>query len=370
MTLCDQYDDQWELLLLGMLDLEVSAALRAHVESGCLGCRERWAEAARLLAALGSATEAVEPPLRVEQRLRQRLHDFSADTAPTPVIPWRRRAGPVWKQAAAAAALAILVAGGWLGWQNAALRRRLAEAERRLESTSAAVDAAGPPPAAPAPAPAAPASPAAASVFSPGPGGPEVARWERERAQLEEAKSRAESARAATEAELAHLSATQQGAAARAAELERTVEQLTAQLRRLEAEAQRRAGAAREQAAAMQVALDERSMRVTLRAVDPLAGQATASAILSPEGRLLLSARGLPPLPADKCYQLWVIRQDDPAIVSAGVVSVSSEGQALHATRIEGRAARVTGFALTDEPLGGSPAARGRKLLFGSVRQR
>jgi hypothetical protein len=62
-----------------------------------------------------------------------------------------------------------------------------------------------------------------------------------------------------------------------------------------------------------------------------------------------------------------VIRRDTPAIVSAGVVGVSGLGQALHSTRVEGAPGQITGFALTDEPLGGSEVSRGRKLLFGSV---
>lgn len=366
MTLCGRYDEEWELLLLGTLDVELSEAMRAHVLSGCARCAERWAEAARLLSAVGATTESVDPPLRVEQRLRQRLTEASAETARNPVIRSGRRAGTFWQAAGAAAALVALAAAAWLGWRNADLRRRLAEAERRLEASSVV----------PLPA----ASPTPAPVPSPGPGGAEPARWERERARLEDARRHAEAARAAAEEETARLAAAQQAAAAsaaaaldalqqRAEERERAVEQLTARLRRVEAEALRRAGEAREHAAAMRIALDERSTRVVLRAVDPLAGQATASATLSPDGRLLLMARGLPPLPSDKCYQLWVIRRDDPAIVSAGVVSVGGEGQAFYATRVEG-AERVTGFALTDEPLGGSVAARGRKLLFGSVQQR
>lgn len=365
MTSCNRYDDDWDLLLLGTLDPERSTAMRAHVASGCSGCGERWLEASRLMGALGATAEVLEPPSRVEQRLLQRLLEVSAETVPTPVVrPWRR--ATTWRVASAAAALAILAAGGSLARQNAELRRRLADVERRLASTAAAT-----PPAASAAVP-----PTAAPVSPAGPG-PEVARWEGERAQLEQARSRAESARDAAEAEVVRLGAAQRSESLRSAaeldaqqrrveQLQHTVEQLRTQVGRLEADLTREA---RAHAAAMRVALDERSTRVVLRAVDPLAGRATATATLSPEGRLLLAARGLPPLPPNKCYQLWVIQRDGPAIVSGGVVSVSGDGHALYETRVEGQAARVTGFALTDEPLGGSQAARGRKLLFGSVQR-
>ncbi|MET0555884.1 MAG: anti-sigma factor [Vicinamibacteria bacterium] len=365
MTRCNQHDGEWELLLLGTLDPAASKAMRAHVASGCSHCLERWAEAVRLTSALGAALQPVEPPPQAEQRLLQRLLEVSADTARTPAVRVDRTAW-AWRTTGVAAALLLLAGGSWLGWQNADLRRRLALSERQGRSVPAA------PPAAASPAPLVPPSSAPAAPA------PERARWERERAQLVQARRDAESARDTAQAEVARLASTQQeedaragGALAaerrRAAALQHTVDQLTAQVVRLEAEALREE---REHAAAVRVALDERAVRVLLRAVDPLAGQATASATLTPDGRLLLLARGLPALPADKCYQVWVIRQDDPPIVSGGVMSVGGDGQALYATRLAGQAGRVTGFAITDEPLGGSRSARGRKLLFGAVERR
>ncbi len=295
------------------------------------------------------------------------------------------------------AAALVLGVGGALAVQNVAMRRDLDAARGQLASGSPEVgpEATATPVRAPEPAAAAvpaPPSPAASPQTL-----PDVDAWERERQRLESAMAQAEAGRSQAEADVVRLNlaladarraaqtaasapapapmpapvpavtADRGGAAERVAELQATVIQLTADVRRLEGEARRQAEASRDTLATVQGALDDRATRVTLRAIDPAAGRATANATVTPDGRVLLVARGLPALPPDKCYQLWVIRRDNPTILSAGVVTVSAQGQAIHSARVGGAGGPITGFALTDEPLGGSVESRGRKLLFGSV---
>jgi anti-sigma-K factor RskA len=76
-------------------------------------------------------------------------------------------------------------------------------------------------------------------------------------------------------------------------------------------------------------------------------------------------ARNFPALPGGKCYQLWVVRKTIPAILSAGIVNLDREGHGLLFAPPGDDLEQVTGFAITDEPEGGSVVARGRKLLAG-----
>jgi anti-sigma-K factor RskA len=106
--------------------------------------------------------------------------------------------------------------------------------------------------------------------------------------------------------------------------------------------------------------------QIELRAVDPGAGKASARALYSPQGGLLVVAAALPKLDHEKCYQLWLIRKGAPAIVSAGLLQTSDDGRGFLFAQPTGDLAQLTGLAITDEPKGGSVSARGHKLLFGA----
>jgi Anti-sigma-K factor rskA, C-terminal len=74
----------------------------------------------------------------------------------------------------------------------------------------------------------------------------------------------------------------------------------------------------------------------------------------------------LPPLSAEKSYQLWVIGNKGP--VSAGVFYPNSEGTAVVTiSRIEGRADGALQFAVTIEPRGGVPQPTGSMVLAGKA---
>ena len=72
----------------------------------------------------------------------------------------------------------------------------------------------------------------------------------------------------------------------------------------------------------------------------------------------------LPPLSAEKSYQLWVIGNKGP--VSAGVFYPNSQGNAVVTiSRIEGTAEGALQFAVTIEPRGGVPQPTGSMVLAG-----
>ena len=72
---------------------------------------------------------------------------------------------------------------------------------------------------------------------------------------------------------------------------------------------------------------------------------------------------GLPALPPDKIYQLWVIADQKP--ISAGIFSVDLQGRGelrvinLPPTHL------IQAFAVTLEPAGGVPQPTGEKYLIG-----
>lgn len=390
---CSQFDGDWELFVLGSLDEQQTAEMQMHLDTDCPVCTPRFHEATLVLSSVGAALIEENPPASVERALRKRM----AATAPGPARPQpaaeevrSARSGSLPWVLAAAASVAALVVGvqAWnLSNDLARANGRLVAIESRPASTR---DVKETPVAAPA------VLPAKAEQ------GPDLkslqAAWSRERAALESevesstialeaarqegaqlrqsleearmALQRAEARpapapiQAAQGISPAELQKAQQ--AAREAQVQ--VAALQARISRMEDQLERETRLAAGYRSAVQVLQDSGLRQTDLRAVDSKAGQATAQAIHSSHGKLLLVARNLPPLPSNKCYQLWIIRRDNPAVVSGGLLTTNASGQALLATSFEGQASNITGFAITDEPKGGSVVAQGRKLLFGSPR--
>lgn len=81
----------------------------------------------------------------------------------------------------------------------------------------------------------------------------------------------------------------------------------------------------------------------------------------------LLQVANLPPVPTDKDYQLWIIRDNEP--VSAGVFAVSDSTDNFF--KIEGMAAAdeqsANAFAITREPKGGMDQPTGSMYLLGDL---
>ncbi len=85
-----------------------------------------------------------------------------------------------------------------------------------------------------------------------------------------------------------------------------------------------------------------------------IAPRASAKVFLEPaRRRAIVFFHDLPENPGDKSYQLWIIRADQPAPVSAGVFDVTKDGKASIAIENLPIATEIKGLAVTLEPRGG-----------------
>jgi anti-sigma-K factor RskA len=96
----------------------------------------------------------------------------------------------------------------------------------------------------------------------------------------------------------------------------------------------------------------------------PAAPAASARAFWSRSRGLVLSGSNLPPLPARRTYQLWVITAD-PAPISAGLLMPDQDGRVIAMFQTPPDMAKPAAMAITLEPEGGVPAPTGDKYLVG-----
>lgn len=378
---CRQFTDDWDLLALDGLEEERALELRAHLATGCEACGKVYAESLAAARVLARAVPDAYPSRHVESRLRAQMERQAARDE-------RRRWTPVlWPWAAVAASLAL---AAWLAWDRSQLERALSE---RAQAKLAPI-------AAPAPAPIAapvvqlPVTTAPAPVAGPADSPELKAELARLQAELRDAAQANRLARQEWDAEKSRLESAREEAAAKAARFEKSLKEvetklavappaapapaedpkLAAELARLKDElngARRSLDIQTRQLAEYRRvfrALEGSVLRqVDMRSVDAGGGQATARALFSSDGGLILLARGLPKLPANKCYQLWIVRKGGPAIVSGGLLQTDTQGRGILFAGSSDNLKDATGFAITDEPEGGSVSARGRKLLFGAL---
>jgi len=78
-------------------------------------------------------------------------------------------------------------------------------------------------------------------------------------------------------------------------------------------------------------------------------------------GGAMLEVVGLPVLPPEQQYQLWVVRDEQRA--SGAVFSVNGNGWAEVAVTLDYPAAEYDRFGVTIEPAGGSPGPTGERVL-------
>ncbi|MFN2444871.1 MAG: anti-sigma factor domain-containing protein [Vicinamibacterales bacterium] len=105
-------------------------------------------------------------------------------------------------------------------------------------------------------------------------------------------------------------------------------------------------------------------IEASLSGVAP-AGGARARAFLSLSRRaLVLSAQGLPPLPAGRVYQLWAVVGS--RAVSAGLFTPDAEGRGQIIGRLPALDAAPAALAVTLEPEGGVDQPTGPKYLIGA----
>jgi hypothetical protein len=377
---CRQFTDDWDLLALDGLEEERALELRAHLATGCEACGKVYAESLAAARVLARAVPDAYPSRHVESRLRAQMERQAARDE-------RRRWTPVlWPWAAVAASLAL---AGWLGWDRARLERALSE---RAQAKPAPIVA--PAPVFQSPATPLPAVPPPAPVAGPADSPELKAELARLQAELRDSAQANRLARQEWDAEKSRLESAREEAAAKAARFEKSLKEvetklavappatpapaedpkLAAELARLKDElngARRSLDTQTKQLAEYRRvfrALEGSVLRqVDMRSVDAGGGQATARALFSSDGGLILLARGLPRLPANKCYQLWIVRKGGPAIVSGGLLQTDTQGRGILFAGSSDNLRDATGFAITDEPEGGSVSARGRKLLFGAL---
>jgi len=388
---CSQLQDDWELYALGSLPDEVQKSMSSHLESGCTECQRRYYDAQMALTAMSHLAPRQRPSANVERRLMQ-----SITAAPAPSLS----AWSFWKLVPWAAAFACLVMALWLVHDRKRLQAELAESARnsqlaeqnqkalrdelesKLEaaqqslkdnSTTAVVSRS-----------ATPASPT----------GDEAKNESQLRSQLAQALQQAklaEADKAAMQRQFEQLQAELTAATNRSASLEnelRLAQQpskpiedkdkkqaransdqnaiLAAELAKSQAEVRRLSMAANNGDRIERLLKSASLQQISLRSVIPQAGHATARALYSPQGGLLLVANSLPKLPEQKCYQLWLIRKGSPAILSGGLITLQDDGEGILFAPPSDTLAQLTALAITDEPAGGSVSSRGRKLLFGA----
>jgi hypothetical protein len=138
---------------------------------------------------------------------------------------------------------------------------------------------------------------------------------------------------------------------------------------------QARADAARQQTdAARRAAADAETAMAILTAPDvarvDLAGQtvapkASARAFWSRSRGMVFNASNLPPLPAGRAYQLWVVTVQGP--ISAGLLTPDARGSVSATFNTPPDIPQPVAMAVTIEPAGGVPAPTGDRFLVGSV---
>ena len=101
-------------------------------------------------------------------------------------------------------------------------------------------------------------------------------------------------------------------------------------------------------------------VRVDL-AGQPVAPRAAARAFWSRSQGLVFTASSLPPLPAGRTYQLWIVTAAAP--IGAGVLKPGVDGGAHAVFMTPSDLAKPIAIALTIEPEGGVPAPTGNSSL-------
>ena len=95
----------------------------------------------------------------------------------------------------------------------------------------------------------------------------------------------------------------------------------------------------------------------------PAAPAASARAFWSRSRGMVFTASNLPPLPAGRAYQLWVVTAQAP--ISAGLLNPDARGSVNETFNTPPDIPQPVAMAVTIEPSGGVPAPTGDKYLVG-----
>ena len=117
-------------------------------------------------------------------------------------------------------------------------------------------------------------------------------------------------------------------------------------------------------------ALSTSGARLFPMKVSDAAADSTVYALLVENARLLIIASKLPKLAGGKQFQLWVVRKQDPKVVSAGVFSADGNRRAMMNFDEGSVLSEVALLEVTEEPEGGSSEPTGAKLMEIGVSER
>jgi anti-sigma-K factor RskA len=106
--------------------------------------------------------------------------------------------------------------------------------------------------------------------------------------------------------------------------------------------------------AVMEMLNDPTVQRMTLVSAHAEAVPHVSTYYQKKNGHILLTAKNLQPLPADKSYQLWLIPMGSGAPMPAGIIRVEPDGSAMMMHTMETTGVEAKAFAITVEPLHGS----------------
>ena len=105
--------------------------------------------------------------------------------------------------------------------------------------------------------------------------------------------------------------------------------------------------------------------RVDLAGQQPVSPSASARAFWSRSRGMVFNASNLPPLPAGRTYQLWVVTAQAP--ISAGLLTPDVQGSVSEVFNTPPDIPQPIAMAVTIEPAGGVPAPTGDKYLVGTL---
>jgi anti-sigma-K factor RskA len=98
-----------------------------------------------------------------------------------------------------------------------------------------------------------------------------------------------------------------------------------------------------------------------------IAVDTTAYALIVESSRMVFVASNLPKLSEGRQYQLWVLRRQEPKLVSAGVFTPDEGHRALMDFGEPSVLSDIAEVDVTDEPAGGSEKPTGDKVMMGAA---
>jgi len=94
---------------------------------------------------------------------------------------------------------------------------------------------------------------------------------------------------------------------------------------------------------------------------------ASGVALIADDSRLAFFPANLPAAPASRTYQLWIIRDKGSEMISLGTFNGPLKDLPSLQFAGKGQLTGIRGLAVTEEPIGGSPAPTGHKLMVGTT---